>query len=78
MTSAHAHTHAVLASCDVCIIEQCRDCDTVQLHLGTTTVRFKTPAFMVLCRTLLAALGHVESQGGAIRAAWPRTSTSGH
>lgn len=71
--------HKVLATCDVCTVEQCRESGVVHLHLGATSVRLKAPAFVVLCRTLLAALAHVEPQDVAILAAWPKTGEpAGH
>lgn len=70
--------HKLLAVCDVCSVEQCRKSGVVHLHLGATSVRLKAPAFVVLCRTLLAALAHLEPQDVAILAAWPKAGEPGH
>lgn len=72
MNSGYEHEHNVLAASDICTVEQCGISGIVHLHLGATSVRLQTSAFIVLCRTLLAALGRVEPQGVAILAAWPK------
>lgn len=74
MNPGYEHKHNVLAASDICTVEQCRDSGIVHLHLGVTSVRLKAAAFVVLCRTLLAALGRVEPQDVAILAAWPKAS----
>ncbi len=70
--------HKLLAACDLCTVEQCRDSGVVHLHLGATSLRLKAPAFMVLVRTLLSALPRLEPQDVAILAAWPRSGEGGH
>jgi hypothetical protein len=70
--------HKLLAACDICTVEQCRESGVVHLHLGATSVRLKAPAFMVLVRTLMAALPQLEPQDVAILAAWPRSGEGQH
>lgn len=46
MTSGCEHVHKVLAVCDMCTVEQCRDSGVVHRHDGATGVRLKAPAFV--------------------------------
>ncbi len=53
------HPARLLASCSICSVEHCADCDVVHVHIDSTTLRFKRAAFTLMCETLLSALSQV-------------------
>jgi hypothetical protein len=64
----------VLARCTVCQVERCTDCDTVHLHIGHTSLRLTTAAFLSLCATLFEA-AQGATKGAVVHAAPPRSAS---
>lgn len=56
---SETHVNSLLASCSICTVERCTECNVIHLHFGAASVRFKPAAFAMLCETLLSALAQV-------------------
>jgi hypothetical protein len=57
------HTHkTTLASCELCQVEHCVDCDVVHIHVGHASVRLTLSGYFALCATLLEAARRLERQ----------------
>jgi len=63
-TDAHSVHKTTLASCDLCQVEHCADCDVVHVHVGHASLRLTLSGFYALCATLLEAARRVERQPG--------------
>lgn len=53
------HQPKILSECEVCTVESCADCGVIHLHIGTTSLRFRHDAYILLCQSLLLALARV-------------------
>jgi hypothetical protein len=71
------HVNNLLASCSVCTVERCTECDVIHLHFGAASVRLKPAAFVMLCETLLSALAQVAPKAVAFVSSDARGGNAG-
>jgi hypothetical protein len=66
-SDAHTAHKTTLASCDLCQVEHCGDCDVVHVHVGHASVRLTLSGYFALCATLVEAARRLERQADLLR-----------
>jgi hypothetical protein len=62
------HTSRRLAESEIACVEHCAECQTVHVHLGNTSLRFRSTTFLELCETLYTAVRRLDpTLDGALR-----------